>query len=52
MVLPISTLKRLLTRQKWNIRITDFYLHNQPVRQGVLSGGREIINEPVFEAKI
>ena len=36
--------------KKWNIRITDFYLHNQPVRQGVLSGGREIINEPVFEA--
>lgn len=36
--------------KKWNIRITDFYLNNKPVRKGVLSGGHEIIDCPVFEA--
>lgn len=33
----------------WNIRITDFYLHNQPVRKGTLSGGKPIIDGPVYE---
>ena len=37
--------------KKWNIRITDFYLHNQSVRKGMKSGGYEIIDRPVFEAK-
>ena len=37
--------------QKWSIRITDFYLHNLPVRKGMLSGGHEIIDRPVFEAE-
>lgn len=36
--------------KKWNIRITDFYLHNKPVRKGMVSGGHEIIDRPVFEA--
>lgn len=36
---------------KWNVRITDFYLHNRPVRKGMLSGNREIINTSVFEAR-
>lgn len=36
--------------QKWNIRITDFYLHNRPVKKGMLSGRHEIIDRPVFEA--
>lgn len=37
--------------QKWSIRITDFYLHNRPVKKGMLSGGHEIIDRPVFEAE-
>ncbi|MDO4164636.1 MAG: two-component regulator propeller domain-containing protein [Bacteroides sp.] len=37
--------------KRWNVRITDFYLHNEPVRKGMLSGGREIIDRAVFEAK-
>lgn len=37
--------------QKWSLRITDFYLHNLPVRKGMLSGGHEIIDRPVFEAE-
>ena len=37
--------------QEWNIRITDFYLHNHPVKKGMLSGGHEIIDRPVFEAE-
>lgn len=37
--------------KKWHIRITDFYLHNHPVRKGMLSGGHEIIDRPVFEAE-
>ncbi|MDL2309911.1 response regulator [Parabacteroides sp. OttesenSCG-928-B22] len=37
--------------KKWTVRITDFYLHNQPVRKGMLSDGREIIDVPVFEAE-
>lgn len=36
--------------QKWNVRITDFYLHNHPVKKGMLSGRHEIIDRPVFEA--
>lgn len=34
-----------------NIRITDFYLKDQPVRMGTLSDGDEIIDGPVFDAK-
>lgn len=37
--------------KKWNVRITDFYLHDHPVRKGMLSDGKEIIHAPVFEAK-
>lgn len=36
--------------RKLHIRITDFYLNNNPVRVGVLSGGSEIIDAPVYEA--
>lgn len=35
----------------WNIRITDFFLHNNPVRKGMKSGIHNIINCPVFNAK-
>ncbi|MDH6312105.1 signal transduction histidine kinase/ligand-binding sensor domain-containing protein/DNA-binding response OmpR family regulator [Parabacteroides sp. PFB2-10] len=37
--------------KKWTVRITDFYLHNQPVRKGMLSDGHDIIDAPVFEAE-
>lgn len=36
--------------KKWNIRITDFFLHNKPVRKGMKSGIHNIINCPVFNA--
>lgn len=36
--------------KKWNVRITDFYLHNKPVRKGMKSGRHDIIDRPVFEA--
>ena len=39
------------TSRKWDIRITDFLLNNQPVRAGSLSGGNPIIDCPVYEAK-
>lgn len=39
------------SRKKWNVRIIDFYLHDQPIRKGMLSGGKEIINTSVFEAR-
>lgn len=37
--------------KKWNIRITDFFLHNKPVRKGMKSGIHNIINCPVFNAE-
>ena len=37
--------------KKWNIRITDFFLHNSPVRKGMKSGIHNIINCTVFNAK-
>lgn len=37
--------------KKWNIRITDFFLHNNPVRKGMKSGIHNIINGPVFNAE-
>lgn len=37
--------------KKWNVRITDFYLHNIPIRKGVKSGNHDIIDEPVFDAQ-
>lgn len=39
------------TSKKWNIRFTDFFLNNTPVRVGSLSGGKPIINCPIYEAK-
>lgn len=39
------------TSKKWNIRITDFLLNNQPIGAESLSGGNRIINCPVYEAK-
>lgn len=38
--------------QEWTIRISDFYLNNQSVRKGVLSGGKPVIDCPVYEAKV
>lgn len=37
--------------KKWNIRITDFFLHNKPVRKGMKSGIHNIINRAVFNAE-
>lgn len=40
------------TNKNWTIRITDFYLHNTPVRKGMMGDDKEdIIDCPVFEAK-
>ena len=40
------------TARKWDIRITDFYLHNTPVRKGMMGDEKkDIIDCPVFEAK-
>lgn len=36
--------------QQWNIRITDFYLQRTSVKASTLSGGKPIINRPVYEA--
>lgn len=36
--------------KKWNVRITDFYLHNKPVRKSVDSNEKSIIDEAVFNA--
>lgn len=36
--------------KKWNIRITDFFVYDTPVRKGMLSGRTEIIDKPVFDA--
>lgn len=37
--------------KKWNVRVTDFYLHNKPVRKGMKSGRYDIIDRPVFDAE-
>lgn len=39
-----------VTSKQWNIRITDFILRDRPVRKGTLSGGKPIIDSPVYEA--
>lgn len=36
--------------QKWHLRITDFYLHDRPVRTHTTSDGQRIIDRPVFLA--
>jgi signal transduction histidine kinase/ligand-binding sensor domain-containing protein/DNA-binding response OmpR family regulator len=37
--------------KKWNVRVTGFYLHNEPVNKGTLSGRYEVIDCAVFDAK-
>ncbi len=37
--------------KKWTVRISDFYLNNRSVRKGVTSGGKPIIDCPVYEAE-
>lgn len=37
--------------KKWNVRITDFYIHNHPVRKGDLSDGKEIVDCAIYDAK-
>lgn len=39
-----------VSNKPWDIRITDFILQNRPVRKGTLSGGKSIIDCPVYEA--
>lgn len=46
-----NPLEIIATNKKWHVRITDFYLFGQPVRQGMTSGGQDIIDRPVFEAQ-
>lgn len=46
-----NPLEIIATNKKWHVRITDFYLFGQPVRQGMTSGGQDIIDCPVFEAQ-
>lgn len=36
--------------KKFNIRITDFYIHDQPVRKGIKSGSHDIIKTSVMDA--
>lgn len=45
-----NPLEIIATNKKWHVRITDFYLFGQPVRQGMKSGKHDIIDCPVFEA--
>lgn len=45
---PIRIVK---PKNKWNVRITDFYLHNTPVRVGMKSTKRDIIDDAVFNTK-
>ncbi len=40
-----------VANKEWHVRVTDFYLSGKPVRKGMLSGGKEIIDRPVFEAE-
>lgn len=37
--------------KKWNVRITNFYLHNEPVRKGMNPGKKDIIDKAVFDAE-
>ena len=37
--------------KSWNVRITDFYVHNRPIRKGSKSGKQNIIDCAVYEAK-
>lgn len=36
--------------RKWDVRITNFYLHNEAVHTGTKSGRYPVIDSPVFEA--
>ncbi|MGL4518601.1 MAG: hybrid sensor histidine kinase/response regulator transcription factor [Phocaeicola sp.] len=36
--------------KRWNVRITDFYLHNKPVRKSIDAAQKSIIEEAVFNA--
>lgn len=37
--------------KRWNVRVTDFYVRNHPVRKGSKSGGKEIMDAAVYESK-
>lgn len=36
--------------RKWTVRLADIYLHGKPVKGGMKSGGRTIVNEPPYGA--
>jgi signal transduction histidine kinase/ligand-binding sensor domain-containing protein/DNA-binding response OmpR family regulator len=36
--------------KKWDVRITGFYLHNEPVHKGTRSGSYEVVDTAVFDA--
>lgn len=36
---------------KYNVRIADVYLHGTPIRTGMKSGHRTIVDKPVYEAE-
>lgn len=42
----------VVPNKRWNVRITDFYVHNKPVRKGSKSGGKEIIDCAVYDTEV
>ncbi|MDD4515947.1 two-component regulator propeller domain-containing protein [Massilibacteroides sp.] len=39
------------SKKELNIRISDFYIHNQPLRKGMKSGSKTVINTALSDAK-
>ena len=37
--------------KRWNVRVTDFYVRNHPVRKGSKSGGKEIMDEAIAHSQ-
>ena len=35
--------------RKWTVRLTDIYLHGSPVKGDALSGGRKILDGPIYD---
>ncbi len=36
---------------KWTVRLTDIYLHGQPVNGGMTSGGKQILDSPIYNSE-
>jgi signal transduction histidine kinase/ligand-binding sensor domain-containing protein/DNA-binding response OmpR family regulator len=37
--------------KKWTVRVTGFYLHNDPVHKGIRSGSYEVVDTAVYNAR-